>query len=368
MDANQQRKQLFPRNARIALCALDLALTLMFIVRVGLARTIFLIVAFTLLGSLFARLRYRRWRRAFAAQLAHTPLDRLPRTVIRQDMRERYLYKLTTSLFLIPGFVSDGLAYLLLSAPLEAWFSQRMLATLEQDPTAYQRWLDQRWLDQPAARHELAVRLKRHAEAIDYNSRVIELSPKNAQAHSCRAAAYHQLENYPEALLDYTRAIRLSPEEPSYYVQRAMIYREIEDRARALEDLDRALALDPKQADVYLSRAALHYELDSAEECVKDAAQAIKLDACCVEAYLARGRGHERLAHNESALDDYTRAIELDRKQAHALFQRGRLYLQIGHKKKAHADLLRVVQLDDEKLKGPAQELLYSTAGTRVSE
>jgi protein O-mannosyl-transferase len=65
---------------------------------------------------------------------------------------------------------------------------------------------------------------RKYAEAIEWYTKVIALSPNSVESYTNRGVAKHCLQDYDGAMRDYTKAIELNPSLPRPYPNRAAIY------------------------------------------------------------------------------------------------------------------------------------------------
>ncbi|MXV83977.1 tetratricopeptide repeat protein, partial [Candidatus Poribacteria bacterium] len=82
-------------------------------------------------------------------------------------------------------------------------------------------------------------------EALKVYSRVIELSPNNAEAYNNRGCAFQMKGEYNRATADYSKAIEISPDCPIFYNNRGAAYSAKGEYDRAIEEHNKAIEINP---------------------------------------------------------------------------------------------------------------------------
>jgi tetratricopeptide (TPR) repeat protein len=106
-----------------------------------------------------------------------------------------------------------------------------------------------------ATRANLLRGLRRPMEALESSRRWAELEPRNAAAHLCSAAAYHELRLHEPAIEAYIQAAELSPHPAPVFTDLAILLFELGRPGAASRMLDRALAADRNYAAAWYTRA-----------------------------------------------------------------------------------------------------------------
>lgn len=104
-------------------------------------------------------------------------------------------------------------------------------------------------------------------------TRIIELSPENAEAYLTRGSLYSILagpESKERAIQDLGKAIELKEHNTKAYFTRAQVYAGLGKYDQALVDLNIVISVDAKNFDAYFERAKTHASLNNEKECVKD--------------------------------------------------------------------------------------------------
>lgn len=125
------------------------------------------------------------------------------------------------------------------------------------------------------------------AGAIAAFTKVIEIDPKDAEAHNNRGVAYSTQKNLEEALRDFNRSIELKPSD-STYANRAGVHFAMKQIDLAIADLSEALKLKPT-AEIYTDRGLGYAQSGKVDLAIADYAQAIQLNPKFARSYLLRG-------------------------------------------------------------------------------
>ena len=86
-----------------------------------------------------------------------------------------------------------------------------------------------------------------YAGAIDDYTKVIELDPKDMNAHSNRGDVYHNRKEYDKAITDYSKVIEIDPNFVLGYINRAHSRNLSGDYNGAIEDYKKALQIHPDE-------------------------------------------------------------------------------------------------------------------------
>ena len=93
--------------------------------------------------------------------------------------------------------------------------------------------------------------------AVEAYTRVVELSPEDAQAFYNRGTCYMRLGSNWQAIKDFNRAIELDPKFAEAYSNRGVAYYRLGERRQAVKDLKTAAGLGYKPAQDYLGSIGL---------------------------------------------------------------------------------------------------------------
>ena len=172
----------------------------------------------------------------------------------------------------------------------------------------------------------------------DY-TKAIHLDKKSAEAYFKRGMIYNlskEIETRGEAYDDFSKVIKLSPNNADYeaaYVGRAKVcYAEYVDANfdaminhdrvltdsllkllhDSVDDLTKAIEFNPNNWEYYYNRGKLHYALNDYQSTAKDYSNAIELNPNELIIYLDRAKTFEKLQQYNEALADYNKILQAD--------------------------------------------------------
>jgi tetratricopeptide (TPR) repeat protein len=179
--------------------------------------------------------------------------------------------------------------------------------------------------------------------------RVIQLTPRSAEDHWNRGAAYFSLGNYSQAVADFSQAIVSSPGYVRAYSSRAsVLYLQGEEQG-AIADLQKVLSLSQEspQNDIgfvaTLSDILAQYE--SYEEALELLDAAIAEDPTSSELYFQRGFTRSSQNDQTGAWADFNQAIRLEPNYSRAFYWRSAIRLQRQDFQGALADLNEAIRI-----------------------
>ena len=107
-------------------------------------------------------------------------------------------------------------------------------------------------------------------QAVQSFNTVIEIDPKNAEAHFLRAMTYQGLALSKLAVADLEKAIVLKIDYAEAFQQLGYIYLVGQAPALAIEAFDKAILLTPEVAELYVNRGSAHCMLGNREQATRD--------------------------------------------------------------------------------------------------
>lgn len=131
-----------------------------------------------------------------------------------------------------------------LAQAAQAWGLARKPARAHAALTAALK-LKPRDIDLLTDRAIVLAEAKNYWEAIDDLNRVIEISPRRAEAHVLRASAYRYVDSMELAQEDLAAALAIDPRNPDALVERGIVRRLTNDAAGARQDWLNVLRLAP---------------------------------------------------------------------------------------------------------------------------
>jgi|TARA_B110000879_G_scaffold193142_1_gene259764 protein O-GlcNAc transferase len=107
-------------------------------------------------------------------------------------------------------------------------------------------------------------------QAVKSFNTVIEMDPKNAEAHFLRAMTYQGLALSKLAIADLGKAILLKTDYAEAFQQLGYIYLVGQAPALAIEAFDKAILLTPEVAELYVNRGSAQCMLGNREQATRD--------------------------------------------------------------------------------------------------
>ena len=107
-------------------------------------------------------------------------------------------------------------------------------------------------------------------QAVKSFNTVIEMDPKNAEAHFLRAMTYQGLALSKLAIADLKKAILLKTDYAEAFQQLGYIYLVGQAPALAIEAFDKAILLTPEVAELYVNRGSAQCMLGNREQATRD--------------------------------------------------------------------------------------------------
>ncbi|KAJ3032763.1 cytochrome c oxidase subunit 1, partial [Rhizophlyctis rosea] len=171
-------------------------------------------------------------------------------------------------------------------------------------------------------------------DAIGALSKLIRLSPEDAQAHSYRGRAHAFMAKWDEALEDMSTAIQLSPDKPDVFFHRAALLRE-RNPIWAIEDYSISILLDdsPANIEAFYQRAMLYYRAGQYDLAIADYLTVIELDPAKWAAHLNLGILYmKHMDEFDKSQDCFNKAIAAEPTQIRIYLCRGDLYQMLHHR------------------------------------
>ncbi len=178
----------------------------------------------------------------------------------------------------------------------------------------------------------------------DFN-KVIEISPKLAQAYVNRANAYKTLGLYNDALADYNEAIGLRENYVTAYCNRGGLYTSLGNYDLALADFEKALKLQGDSVLAYCGRGVVQSRCGKYDSAIKDYTDALRIQPMTTMALINRGMIYKQMREYETAIADFNRAIELEPDVSYHYNCRGDAYDDMGEYHLAVKDISKAIDL-----------------------
>lgn len=205
---------------------------------------------------------------------------------------------------------------------------------------------------------EFSVRLSRALNNKDIGVQIIVLTDiiKDfqdetyvADAYTCRAIKYIEIDDRDKAISDYTKAIELAPNYYTAYNARGTSYQKMELHDKAIEDFTKAIELKKDYYLAYINRGKSFNEKSEYDKAISDYTEAIALDAGFYKAYFYLGRSYCRKDEFGTSLSYYNKAIRLKPNYARAYSERCDVFLKLGKEKEAYEDAIQGLEISKKQ-------------------
>lgn len=191
----------------------------------------------------------------------------------------------------------------------------------------------------------LALRERRHDEAIRAANACLRAAPGDAQVLHWRGLAALELGRMEAALGDLRGAAQVDTGNSTYWCNLAEALRRAGALDEALHAAETALALRPDYAEALLNRAAIRMARDEFDAALVDFNTLIARDVLRAAALSGRADCRRERGDLRGACADYEAALALDDTMAHAHANLGPLHLALGRSEDALAHCLRAREL-----------------------
>jgi len=155
---------------------------------------------------------------------------------------------------------------------------------------------------------------KKNEEAIKIFKKLINLDPKNVDAHYNLANALVEIKNYEEAIINFKKAINLNSKYLPAYINLGNLFKEI-------KMLDDSVKIYMEGLNINSNEPLLHYNLGNAfsekgefQKAINSYNNAIKLNPNNPEAYSNLGTVYKNLGKLKDSFDAFSKAISINPK------------------------------------------------------
>jgi tetratricopeptide (TPR) repeat protein len=157
-----------------------------------------------------------------------------------------------------------------------------------------------------------------YEQAIDEFTKLIELSPNNADAYKNRGVSYMKVEKYDLAIKDFEKAKDIFPELRGLYSNIGVAWYYKKEYEKAIENYDFEINMAPENSVAYFNRALCLSELNKNNEALDDLTKTIEIKpdfywAMCYKADLLK-----KLGNTSEAIKTYKQAIEQNSEDTYA--------------------------------------------------
>ena len=156
------------------------------------------------------------------------------------------------------------------------------------------------------------VRAKEFDKALAVLAEGLKVDPKHKQCLRNRLVIYTQLGQWENALEDCTRLVELTPWDADTWSERSGIYRQLKKPHAALADLAKAVEVARPELipGLLSSRASLFVETDQWFQAVHAYSEILRLQPERTDILRLRSQAYRRLGMWQNAVADETRAVE----------------------------------------------------------
>lgn len=164
------------------------------------------------------------------------------------------------------------------------------------------------------ARGRCLVKTLYYSGAYTDVTRVLEINPKNAEAHKLMGQMALAENDLWAALNHFNSAIFLNPDDINLYYHRAIVMGTIGNSFGAISDLNHVISKRRDFNQAYYNRGILFMRSHQFNKAIEDFDKAEELDYAPAELYVRRGECRSMLNRRDNACGDYMRAAELDKR------------------------------------------------------
>lgn len=146
--------------------------------------------------------------------------------------------------------------------------------------------------------------------AISCFDKALKINP-DTSAYRYRGLSNLVLRDYYASIEDFSKLIRLTPKDAEAYFVRAVARSKIGDYAGEIQDYNEVIALDPENGDAYFNRGSAKLQLDYYVSAIADFNKAIALKPDHGAAYANRGQARIAFGDKEGGCKDLFKAGDL---------------------------------------------------------
>lgn len=204
--------------------------------------------------------------------------------------------------------------------------------------------------------------------AISDNSKVIEVTPDDAEAYNNRAIAYGEKNDLNQAIVDYTKAIEINPNYAVAYFNRGTAYAKHGLYEEALADFNKAIGINPNLGEAYVSRGIIYSQKDRVDEAISDFDKAVSINPNLAEAYFNRASTYLQKGNFKQAISDLNNAIRLNPGNPDAYLIRAEAFLGTHEYDRSREDVNKAKMLHGAIDSDFLERLKKESGRTMISE
>lgn len=188
--------------------------------------------------------------------------------------------------------------------------------------------------------------MKKFAEAENDFTKLIEVSPKDADAYKLRAICRLQLDQRDKALEDAAKIAEIEPREGQLLI--GEIHEDAKNYDKAVEAYTKLIEIDPAHIAGYLKRYQAYLAKNDFEKALADANKIVDIQPA--QGYILKGDALAKLGKSEEAIKSYGDALGHDPTNATALNNRAyHLALMKKDLKDAERDIAEAIEIAGEE-------------------
>jgi len=235
---------------------------------------------------------------------------------------------------------------------------------------------------------EIKSKEREYEEALTYFNKVLELNPKNPDAHHGKAHVLMMLQKPKEAFVHFNKALEIAPRKVDYllsrgnayltlnnvenalkdfnaaiaiddlsfmaYNNRGMAWRKKRELEKALSDFNRSIELNPESNMTYVNRGIIKAIKREYNDALVDFETSIRLNPLDMSAYFGKAKVFQELKENNRALEVYSQAVSIAANNPETYYNRALFLLQTDDRQSAMNDLQVAAGMNYE----PAKKML----------
>jgi tetratricopeptide (TPR) repeat protein len=182
--------------------------------------------------------------------------------------------------------------------------------------------------------------------AIQDDTEVIRLNPKEYMAYNNRGFAFQRKGDLDHAIADYGQAIHFVPEMSLAWFNRGVTYNLKGDYTRAIDDFNHVIKLEPRNAKAWNNRCYYRAIAGQLNDALADCNQSLLLKPDAGATLDSRAFTYLKMKKYDLALKDYDAAIGKNGNKAAWLYGRGLTRRARHDEAGSKADIAAAVKID----------------------
>lgn len=186
------------------------------------------------------------------------------------------------------------------------------------------------------------------SKSLEVNKKVLEIDPKDPEAHYNIGNTFKLLDNFEEAKNSYKNAIKINPNYFQAYNNLGSLFHDNKKFNEAQNNYKKVISLNPNFAEAFNNLGVTLKELGNLDEAEENYKKAISLKTNYFEAYNNLGillREQKRFKESEN---NYKKAIEINPNFAEAYSNLGILLREIGKLQDSKLNYIKAINLKSD--------------------